>query len=192
MASVEFKMKKLQWKAQALKQMQTEGSLKNTGIKTGVETLLSVLIGGAIGSYVGRPSFVAGLAATASGHYFGINWLSPIGIGMMAASNPMSVNSVSGFDHKGGKERLIHFKDSLLHKTYLDKVFKKGNNENGDSTYGIGELEAQTQSLNEIEKQLVQSALEFQRQRGESTAGLEDDFQGIHHRHASEPDFSRM
>lgn len=185
--SVELKLKKQRWKAKALGELKTEGSIKNTGIKTGVELLLSVLVGGAIGSFVGRPSFLLGLGATATGHYLGASWLPPVGIGMMAASNPMGVNTVGGFDLAGGKERLINFKDSLLHRTYLDKIFKKkSGKESEDGTSGFGIVSEQT--LNEVERQLVQSAMQFQRQRGQSTAGFEDDMQGVE----NEPDFSGM
>lgn len=186
--SVELKLKKQKWKAKALGELKTEGSVKNTAIKTVVETVLSVVIGGAIGSYVGRPSFFVGLGATTLGHYLGASWLPPVGIGMMAASNLMGVNSVEGFSLAGGKDRLISFKDSLLHRTYLDKIFKKksGGNEPGeDGTSGFGNVS--DQALNEIEKQLVRSAMEYQNQRGQSTEGLEDDSEG-----ENEPDFSGM
>lgn len=188
MANVALKLKKEQWKAKALGEMKTEGDVKNTAIKAGVEMLLSVLVGGAIGSYLGRPSFLLGLTATTAGHYFGVNWLPPVGIGMMASSNPMGIDkSVSGFDLAGGKDRLKAFKDSLLHRTYLDKIIKKKSVE--ENTSGFGDINDQNQTLNEVEKQLVQSAMEFQKQRGESTAGMEDDMQGVNE---NEPDFSGM
>jgi len=194
MASVEAKIRKEKWKAKALKEMKTEGDWKNTGIKTGIEMLLSVLVGGAIGSTIGKPSLVLGLATTAFGHYTGVNWLPPIGIGMMASSNPLGTKqpTVSGFDIKtevqNAKDRLVGFKDSLLQRTYLDKIIKPtGNSGSGETTNGFGSVGDNNDALRQVEDQLVRSAIEFKRERGESTSGLEEEMQGT-----NEPDFSGM
>lgn len=195
MASVAAKLKKQKWLSNAFNgEMKTDGDIKNTAIKTTVETVLSVLVGGAIGSSVGRPSFLLGLGATATGHYMGIKWLAPIGIGMMASSNPMGIDKpVSGFDIEGVKDRLVSFKDSLLHRTYLDKVFKKANGSanrtieapSEEEVNGIGDLGFHRRALRDVENQLVRSAMDFKRSRGESTEGIEDDEQCT-----DEPDFS--
>ena len=55
MTSVAAKRNKDKWNAKILSnEVKTEGDLKNSGIKTLVELGLSVLVGGAIGSVVGR------------------------------------------------------------------------------------------------------------------------------------------
>jgi hypothetical protein len=195
MASVALKMKKKQW-LKDFDEMKTEKDIKNTAIKTGVEAVLSVLIGGAIGSIVGRPSFIVVLATTAAGHYLGSKWLPPIGIGMMASSNPMGVG-VSGFDLQGAKDRLLTFKDSILHRTYLDKVFKKGSGKTeseDETTNGIGEVNDHMETLANVHRQLVNSAMNFRRRRGESTEGIEEEVQGTEEemQGMEETDFSGM
>lgn len=183
-------IKKAKWKAYALAEMKTESNIKNTAIKTVVETGLSVLVGGAIGSFVGRPSFLVGLAATGLGHWFGISYLPPIGIGMMASSNVMGIDKqVGGFDLAGGTDRLKEFGNSLLHRTYLDKIFKKkssANKEIEEGTSGFGDVEEQNLALSDIENQLARSAMNFQRQRGRRPIVTEE-VQGT-----EEPDFSGM
>lgn len=169
----------------AYNRMETKGSLTKTAIKTGVETALSVLAGGALGSVIGRPSFFIGLGITALANYSGHYWASPIGLGMMA-SRAFPSKTVSGLDMKGhlesAKERLVGFKDSLMHRTYLNHVFKSGAGD--ESTKGIGAVKDGEQAIRQIEKQLMDSAVEFNRQNG-TTSGLgelsysETDFSGM-------------
>jgi len=197
MASVAAKLQKKKWLAAAFNgEIKTEGDVKKTALKTVVETVLSVLVGGAIGSAVGRPSFLVGFGATAAGHFMGYRWLTPIGVGMMASSNPLGIDKqISGYDLEGVKDRLLSFKDSLLHRTYLDKVFKKTDGSANrtietpaeEEVNGIGDLGFHQRALRDVHNQLVQSAMAFQRSRGESTEGIEEDVQGT-----DEPDFSGM
>lgn len=188
MASVTAKLKKQHLKSKFLEE-KSEGDLKNSGLKTLADIGLSVIVGGGLGAVIGKPAFLIGLGGTFAGHYTGINWITPIGVGMMASSNLIGGDSVSGFDLQGAKDRLLNFKDSLLHRTYLDKVIKKPSSENtnGEGTSGLGNVNEYNKALNDIEAQLVQSAMDFQRSKGESTAGIEDEMQGY-----TETDFSGM
>lgn len=193
MASVAAKINKQKWNAKILSnEVKTEGDLKNSGMKTLVELGLSVLVGGAIGSVVGRPAFLVGLAGTFAGHYTGINWIAPIGVGMMASSlSAGGQKTMSGYDLEGVKDRLLSFKDSLIHRTYLDKVLPKGKSGEDErvdeGTSGLGNIAEHNKTLKAIEDQLVKSAIAFQRKRGGSTAGIEEEVEGMY-----ETDFSGM
>ena len=94
----------------------------------------------------------------------------------------------------------MSFKDSLLSKTYIDKVIKpKATSKSSanrtaetpameETTEGFGSVEANLNVLNQIEKQLVSSAMEIQNQRKEqSTQGFNDEMNGI-----DEMDFSGL
>jgi len=194
MASTEVKRNKEKWKARyILEEMKTENDLKNSLGKTAAIVGLSVLGGGTLGAVLGKPSFFAGLGITFLGYYKDIPWLAPVGIGMMASSHITSVGnpSVSGFELKNetakAKERLVSFKDTLMKKTYLDKVFKSKTPGGDETTSGLGTTNDPEQSLSQIEQQLVNSAMAFQRRRGESTSGMEEEMQG---HDLNEPDFS--
>lgn len=184
---------KEKWSAKILSnEVKTEGDLKNSGMKTLVELGLSVLVGGAIGSVIGRPAFLVGLAGTFTGHYTGINWIAPIGVGMMASSlSAGGQKTMSGYDLEGVKDRLLSFKDSLIHRTYLDKVLPKGKSAADERVdegiIGLGNIAEHNKTLKAIEDQLVRSAIAFQRKRGASTAGIEEEVEGMY-----ETDFSGM
>lgn len=191
MTSVAAKIERAKWNAKILAgETKTKSDWKNSGVKTLVELGLSVIVGGALGSVIGRPAFLVGLAGTFAGHYTGINWIAPIGVGMMASSLPIGGNkTMSGYDLEGFKDRLLNFKDSFIHRTYLDKVIpkKKSADETEDGTSGFGDIAESNKALKEIEEQLVQSAIEFQRKRGGSTEGIEEEVEGMY-----ETDFSGM
>jgi len=198
MANSAAKAKKKQWQAYLKEEVKTESSLKQSGIQTLTDLLLGVVVGGVIGSAVGKPSFFLGLAGTFAGHYTGQKWLTPIGLGMMGSTVVKASNekTVEGFDAKtmmqNAKERVSQFKDGLLEKTYLDKVIKptsKGSNNKviDEGVSGFGNVSDNERALEEVEKQLVKSAVAFQRSRGQSTSGLEEEFQGT-----QEVDFSGM
>lgn len=187
MASVAERIKKEQLKSKFL-ESKTEGDLKASGLKTLMDIGLSVLIGGGLGAAIGKPAFLIGAGSAFAGHYTGINWITPIGVGMMASSN-LTGDTMSGYDLQGFKDRLLTFKDSLLQRTYLDKVIKKKNpgERSEEGTSGLGNVDQYNRALKDVEAQLVQSAMDFQRRKGESTAGIEDEVQGY-----TETDFSAM
>lgn len=199
MANSTAKAKKKQWQAYLKEEVKTESSLKQSGLQTLTDLVLGVVVGGAVGSAVGKPSFFLGLAGTFAGHYTGQKWLTPIGLGMMASTvvKASSEKTVQGFDVKtelqNAKERLNQFKNALMEKTYLDKVIKSKQAGSSSSktidegVSGFGTVSDNERALEEVEKQLVKSAVAFQRSRGQSTSGLEDEIQGT-----EEVDFSGM
>ncbi len=185
----------------------TKGQIKETTYKTLANIGIGVIGGGLVTAVIGKPSFLLGLGLTGYSYYKDISWLSPLGIGMMASSNLLSNESnagVSGFNMKqeteNVKARVLNFKDSLLSKTYLDKVIKPKASSNTsakrsfeasaleETTSGFGSVEENLNVLNQIEKQLVTSAMEIQNQRSErSTQRFNDEMNGI-----DEMDFSRL
>lgn len=185
----------------------TKGKGKETAYKTLAHVGVAVIGGGLVTAIIGKPSFLLGLGLTGLGYYKDISWLAPLGIGMMASSHlvPNESNTgVSGFNLKqeteNAKSRLMSFKDSLLSKTYIDKVIKPKATSNSsanrttetpvmeETTEGFGSVEANLNVLNQIEKQLVSSAMEIQNQRKEqSTQGFNDEMNGL-----DEMDFSGL
>ena len=185
----------------------TKGKGKESVYKTLANVGVAVIGGGLVTAIIGKPSFLLGLGLTGLGYYKDISWLAPLGIGMMASSNLVSNESntgVSGFNLKqeteNAKSRLKSFGSSLLSKTYIDKVIKpKATSKSSanrtietpvmeETTEGFGSVEANLNVLNQIEKQLVSSAMEIQNQRKEqSTQGFNDEVNGI-----DEMDFSGL
>lgn len=122
---------------------ETKGDIKGSLIETGKDVLM-VVCGGAIGSVIGRASFISGVGITTIGHYSKNRWVTTLGIGMMAAPIIPTTASVNGMPTSGldgAKERLLAFKDEVSKKLFLDKI-KKNNSStaSGDSTT-MGEVQ---------------------------------------------------
>jgi len=117
--------------------LETKGNAKHAAMETGKDLLLGVLGGGLLAALIGKPAFLVGLGVTGIGHYAGNTLASTIGVGMMASGGIVSgaVNGVDGLD--GAKERVMAFKQSMLERTYLDKIIKKKETVNGT----VGELQ---------------------------------------------------
>ncbi len=186
-------------KSISILEVNPKGDAKQTAIRTLAEVGISVLGGGLLGAAIGKPSFLIGLALTGVGYYKGVSWLAPLGLGMMSTSHliPDKSSGVSGFDLKtettNAKNRMLSFKDSLLQKTYIDKLLpsKKASNArqlNEESTEGFGSLEANINALDEVEKQLNASANTFYKRKGNAaTRSFSTPVEG-----GDEPDFSGM
>jgi len=146
--------------------LKTEGNLKNSSLETGKNILIGVIGGGLVGAVIGKPSMLVGIATTLGGHYSGNKLVQILGLGIMAGGTIKSgtVSGLEGLD--GVKERLQAFKTSMSDRLYLDKILKKkaGTNGIGELQYftypdsSMGELAA----LNDIEKQIEESAMQFQ------------------------------
>lgn len=164
---------KNRYKKQALKKgflsgmnegLNTKGSIKNSSLETGKDLLIGVIGGGLIGAAVGKPSLLIGIATTLGGHYSGNKLVQVLGLGIMAGGTIKS-GTVSGFEGMDGvKERLQTFKTIISDKFYLDKILKK----KAATTNGIGELQyftypdGELAALNDIERQIEESAYQFQ------------------------------
>jgi hypothetical protein len=151
--------------------LKTKGNLQNTALETGKDILVGVIGGGVIGAVIGKPSLLVGLVTTGAGHYTGSKLVQVLGIGMMASHAFNKTTSVSGLEGLDGvKERVLAFRASLSDKLFLDKVLKKKG-----VTNGVGELQyftypdtsmGELAALNDIERQIEESALQFQGSEG--------------------------
>ncbi|MGZ3931681.1 MAG: hypothetical protein ACXVNO_01455 [Bacteroidia bacterium] len=205
--SLKEKLSKGKWKLKYLDEAKAEENASTSLNKTLIQGLLGGVIGGYAGHKIGKPAFLVGLGGMWLGHFFGVSWAAPVGIGMMAGSitdtsaakpTPTTTTSktVSGIGSVSSEKA---FANSLLERTYLDKLinhFEKkpkpqnreiASTEEVNTTEGIGSNEGSeevgatddyNQALARIEKDLYASAIRFKKQRGESTAGLEDEMQG--------------
>ncbi len=170
-------------------EMETKGSFKNTAHKTGYQ-VATVVMGGAIATaLMGKHGLWGGLIMAGVGNFFKVPVLTQVGLGAMAAST-----FIPWDDQSTVKDR---FKN-LYQKSGIPKAIdliknkqaqRSGNwdgersEENTDgpdnSVSGVlGSLE----TLNQVEQQLVASAMDYQSRRGVSVSGLNN----------METDFSRM
>lgn len=157
---------------------ETKGDIKGSLIETGKDVLM-VVCGGAIGSVIGRASFISGVGITTIGHYSKNRWVTTLGIGMMAAPIIPTTSSVSGVATsglEGAKERLLAFKDDLAQKLFLDKIKKNNPSSTSDSST-MGEVqyfnypedsmelsasELDMRALDELEEKINNSASSYE------------------------------
>lgn len=191
-----------------LRKMQSKGHLKNAAIKTGANLVIGVGAGTVGTCLLGKWGFLAGLGLIGLGCYKDLSWAVPVGIGMSSSALMLVKDSTareSGeFDLNTevakAKSRLSALSESFMSKSYMDKIFKgkqteqkrisAGEDESADVS-GLGESPVSEETLQEIEKQLVASAMEYQRkQNAESPRQMEGaydpDLMGL------EVDFDRM
>lgn len=117
--------------------LDTKGDIKHSAMETGKDLVVGVLIGGLSAALIGKPAFLVGLGITGLGHYAGNNLASTLGLGMMAAGNLVG-GAVSGIDGLDGvKDRVQAFRQSMMERTYLDKIVKKKDT----AVSGIGNLQ---------------------------------------------------
>jgi uncharacterized membrane protein YhiD involved in acid resistance len=143
----------------------TKGKLKDSALETGKDLLIGVIGGGVIGAIIGKPSLLVGLLTTGAGHYTNSRLIQLLGLGMMASNGFQTKTTVSGLEGLDGvKERLQAYQESFKEKFYLDKIMKK------KEVSGFGEVQyfnypesmGDLAALDDIERQLEQSALQFQ------------------------------
>lgn len=152
-----------------LRKIDAKDNPKNALIKTGAHLVMGVGAGTVGTCLLGKWGFLAGLGFIGLGCYKDLSWAVPMGIGMTASAlmlaKESTVQGVEGFDLKAemskAKERLVGLKDSFMDKTYMDKVFSSKHKEN---MQGIGE-DVSEEAIRDIEKQLVASAMEYQKSK---------------------------
>ena len=145
-----------------LEDMPTEHSIKHSIGKTLLETGLSVVVGGTIAAVIGKPSFYLGILTTSIANYSGYKILVPVGIGMTATSLCVEGDTA--------KDRFKNLGNSLISRSYADKLVEKIKgiaSSKHESTNGIGEVD-HDRSLEEIEKQLISTAMDYQHQSRQS------------------------
>ena len=159
-----------------LKPLNTKSDIKNSLIETGKDLLIGVVAGGFAGAAIGKPSLLIGFVATGAGHFLDNRLLSSLGMGMMA-SNSLSTKAIAGMEGleglEGVKERVQAYKDSLLERTYLDKIkaFSKGKTAKAISGMGDVQYFSYPQNmlegasddlalLNQLEHQIASSGMQ--------------------------------
>lgn len=191
-------------------EMEAKGDVKKTAIKTTTQLGVGVIGGSVMTAIMGKWSFLPALALMGAGNYTDKTVVSTLGTGMAASSLTLAVedalHGVEGFDLKTeagkAKQRLMTLKDTFLSRTYLDKVFKKkeASKENKNSQRKVESGEEQPEEVNgleapasteldNIEKQLIASAMEFQKKnQSRPMEGTDPDLMGLE----AEVDFSTM
>lgn len=180
--------------ALAILHKDTGGSAKESFYKTLAQAGIGYVGGGLGAILLGKASFLTGLAAAFYGNYKNSTWIAPLGIGMMASSHLIpntTPSSGSGFNIKdeinNRVENVKALKDSFLSKTFLDKVLpssggktshRSANTEPDDGTSGFGNTQEHLDTLQQIDQQLVSSAIAFEKQRSGGTSGVEEEMQG--------------
>lgn len=158
----------------------TKGKFAASGIQMGRDLVLGGLIGGGLGHLVGRPGALMGIGINGLAYYLGYPGMAGLGTGMLAAGlfkarkDPAAPNArlADGSVDDGGlpkrkeqfKARFKEATEAIKYNLYLDKLpfLKK---KDAASTTGEGNLGMLgNPTLDEIESQLLSSAIEFQRQ----------------------------
>lgn len=115
----------------------SRGSGKHSGLAL-LRDGVSGVAGAYVGSALGRPSLLVGLATTFGGHYAGSQAVASFGLGMVLANGFSSSEggqdnlgkSPTGKFHmktevKNAKTRMSNFSSQFKKKLYLDKLLKK-------------------------------------------------------------------
>jgi hypothetical protein len=170
-----------------LKQLDTEGDVKNSAIESLKSTAL-VLVGAGVGAAIGKPSLLIGIGTTFIAHYMDSPRLSTIGAGMIAgggikiASGGVGDASVGGLE--GVKERIKAFGSDIKDRLYVDRFIKPKTTQGTD---GLGEVqyfkypntELDMGTLNNLENEIARSSEAYDNET--PTGGL-DDISGIEDR----------
>jgi hypothetical protein len=152
--------------------LDTKGNMMHSGMETGKDLLIGVIGGGLVAALIGKPAFLVGLGVTGMGHFSGYQLASTFGLGMMAYGVGNVTSSVNGLEGlEGVKERVQAFKDSMMQRTYLDKVMKKSDTVNGTvgelQYFDYGQMSGASDNpelygmgaLNEIEQQIADAGM---------------------------------
>lgn len=176
---------------------ETKGDLKASAIESVKDLLIGAIGGGLIGAAIGRPSLGVGLAVSIYGNYTENRLLTSMGLGMMASGGYQAAGGVNGTETTGiagVKERVEAFKVNVKDRLYLDKIIKK-KPESGESVGEVqyfsypeaarlGEGDVDMSALDELERQISQSAGNYQSANSNLLSGLsgaEYDFEKVNY-----------
>ena len=119
-----------------------KANTKQSFIETG-KNLGSGIVGMVAGSAVGRYSLLVGAATIFSGAYYQKDWVTALGVGMVASNGwqggaPKNTNSIEGFQDEieNAKDRAISSLKALGKKFYIDKL-----SPSLGQKFGLGNLE---------------------------------------------------
>lgn len=198
-----------------LEEIEAKDNVTNTLFKSLAQVAVTGVAGSFLGAVLGNYSFPIGAALIGAGNYKDVAWMAPLGTGMISAAiarpkdppPPADEKGMSGFDLKtemdNAGKRAQDWKETFMSRTYLNKIFKtqaaeKQKNESAQRTfeaeeqaevmYGLDEAPENAPSVEEVEKQLIASAMKFQREQQGKQAGFDADLTGLE----EEVDFSSM
>jgi hypothetical protein len=158
-----------------------KAKLVESGKETGKDILVGVIGGGLAGYLLGKSSLLVGAGVTGYGHFRNKRAISTFGMGMMMGGGMSAAQqAMSGLTVDDIKARVISFKDGLLSKLYLDKVFKpeEKTTTQTTTTSGLGEGELDFSALSKFEQQVLQSGNDYQKKidAGSTTEGLNSSY----------------
>lgn len=171
-----------------LKELETEGDIKNSFIET-LKTAAVGLVGAGAGAAIGRPSLLVGLGTIVAGHYFNSSRALCFGAGMIASGGYKMATGIQGTEVgglEGMKERVKAFGSDIKDRLYLDKVIKpKAKPNTTEGIDGPGEVqyfkypnnEINMGSLEAIEDEIAKSSERFEQRQfagEEDVAGVEE------------------
>ena len=156
--------------------------IKAAAWDTGKDFLIGVVGGGVAGILLGKSSLLIGAGVTGYGHFENKPFFKTFGMGMMMGGGATAAQqAMSGISPDEIKSRIVSFKDSLLSKLYLDKVFKEdaknksvsGADEDIVNMDGLGENDLDFSALTKMEQQVLQSGHDYQKKKEEETSKVE-------------------
>jgi len=166
---------------------EAKGRIPQAGMLMFRDIIIGGVIGGRMGTGLGRFGLVAGGVAAGLGYYFGQPWMAGIGVGMaaggmtaaaMADKAPTPPPALDGFDFKTrwamAMERMKAFDAGVKKNLFLDKLtkgkaeVKEEQKEETTTTetppvQGLGNSD---DPLAELEMQMASEAINFQRESG--------------------------
>lgn len=168
-----------------LKELETEGDIKNSFIET-VKTTAVGLLGAVVGSKMSKPSLLMGLTAIMASNYYKSSKGMVLGVGLIAGGlnlgKGLQGSGASGIE--GVKETVKALGEDLKDRLYLDKIFPAKNGKSTDGLKGLGEVqyfnptEVNMGSLDAIEEEIARSSMQFDQKQFAGTyediAGLDD------------------
>lgn len=168
--------------------LEAKGKVPQSGMLMLRDIIVGGVIGGRMGTGLGRFGLVAGGVAAGLGYYFGQPWMAGIGVGMaaggmtaaaMANQAPVQQPPLQGFDFKTRWElamaRMKAFDAGVKKNLFLDKL-TKGKGEAQDQqkeetpaaseTAPVKGLGSADDPLAELEMQMASEAVNFKRENG--------------------------
>ncbi len=161
--------------------VETKGDIKNTMAFTGRDILIGGLGGSLAGAVAGRSSLLIGAVVTGAGHYFGSPATAMFGVGMMASGGYQTISGMSGVEKdgfEGVKERFSNFQNNLKRQLFLDKIIKKKDGAETESTNGVGNVKYFQSSSDDVNGLDYSEADRIQEQINESARQFESQVNG--------------
>lgn len=170
---------------------EAKGRIPQTGMLAMRDIIVGGIVGGRMGTGLGRFGLVAGGVTAGLGYYFGQPWMAGIGVGMAAGGMtaaamenkaPTPPPALDGFDFKTrwemAMQRMKAFDAGVKKNLFLDKLTKGKAEVNQEQKTETTDANAATETplveglgnsddpLAELEMQMASEAINFQRENG--------------------------